>query len=83
MSLNRYYGTLMDATYLPFSIYAPDEKEALNELKKNTPELTDMEKKELLFHVARLPQSDRIYAVNRQGATSQETLDLSNAQPQP
>ena len=29
MSLNRYYGTLMYCTFLPFSIYALDEKEAL------------------------------------------------------
>ena len=37
--MNRYYGQLMYCAFLPCSIYAPSEQEALIELRKLAPEV--------------------------------------------
>jgi len=80
MSLNRYYGTLMYCTYLPFSIYALDEKEALAQLQKNAPELlNESEKKEILLHLSRIAQADRVILIRKETANEQN----SNQAPSP
>ncbi len=76
MALNRYYGTLMYCTYLPFSIYAPDEKEALAELQKGTPEiLNEEEKRELSAHLARISQADRVMVIKKETPNAKQTAD--------
>ena len=67
MALNRYYGTLMYCTFLPFSIHAPDEKEAISELQKRAPQaLSEEEKRELSQHLTRIPQADRVMVFTKE-----------------
>ena len=79
MSLNRYYGTLMYCTFLPFSIYALDEKEALAQLQKNAPELlNESEKKEISLHLTRIPQADRVILIRKETANEQNANQASS-----
>ena len=74
--MERYFGTLMYCTYLPFSIYSPDEKEALAELQKGTPEiLSEEEKIELSAHLARIPQADRVMVIKKETSNAEQTAD--------
>jgi hypothetical protein len=83
MGLNRYYGSLMYCTYLPFSIDAPDEKEALEQLKKNAPQtLSEAEQKELFFHLTRIERFDRVTAVKLE-CTPQKIATPNSNQPKP
>jgi hypothetical protein len=64
--MERYYGTLMYCTFLPFSIHAPSEKEALAEMQKLAPQaLSEEEKRELSAHLTRIPQADRVMVINK------------------
>ncbi len=79
MSLNRYYGTLMYCAFLPFSIYALDEKEALAELQKNAPELlNESEKKEISSHLSRIPKADRVIQIGKEKANEQNANQASS-----
>ena len=74
--MNRYYGQLMYSTFLPFSIYAPDEKEALAELRKRTPEvLGEAERKEVLFHLTRISQADKVTVIKQEVSSGQIAND--------
>lgn len=78
--MNRYYGRLMYSTFLPFSIYAPDEKEALTELQKKAPALlNDAEKKEVLFSLTRIPKADRVQVIRKESPNAKRTADKKSA----
>ena len=71
--MNRYHGTLMYCTFLPFSIYAPDEKEAIAQLQKNAPELLgEAEKKELMSRLVRIPKADRVSAIRKEAQSERK-----------
>ena len=81
MSLNRYYGTLMYCAFLPFSIYATDETEALTQLQKSEPQiLSEAEKKEIAAHLARIPKADKVILIRKE--TAHEQKQNQNANPQ-
>ena len=75
--MNRYYGQLMYCAFLPFSIYAPDEKEALSELGKRAPEvLSEASRKEVSFHLTRISKADKVTVIKQEvssGKTSNDT----------
>jgi len=76
MALNHYYGTLMYCTFLPFSIHAPDEKEALAEMQKLTPQaLSEEEKRELSRHLTRIAQADRVMVINKGTQNAKKSSD--------
>jgi len=65
--MERYYGTLMYCTFLPFSIHAPGEKEALAEMQRLAPKvLSEEEKRELSVHLIRIPQADRVMVIKNE-----------------
>lgn len=70
MGLNRYYGMMMYCSFIPFSIYATDEKEALTQLQTKTPEpLTEPEKKELSFRLTRVPHADKVTLIKQEASS--------------
>lgn len=74
--MNRYYGQLMYCAFLPFSIYAPDEKEALEELRKRAPEiLGEAERKEVLFHLTRISQADKVTVIKQEVSNAKTPND--------
>ncbi len=79
MSLNRYYGTLMYCSYLPVSIYALNEKEALEQLQKNVPELpSESEKQEILSRLSRVSKADRVILIRKETTHEQNTNEASS-----
>jgi len=77
--MEHFFGTLMYYTYLPFSIYAPDEKEALAELQKLAPEiLSEDEKRELSAHLTRISQADRVMVIKKETTNAKQTADTES-----
>lgn len=74
--MNRYYGQLMYCAFLPFSIYAPSEEEALAELRKRTPEvLGEAEQKEVLFHLTRISTADKVTVIQKEASNAKASND--------
>jgi len=75
--MNRYYGQLMYCAFLPISIYAPDEKEAMTELRKRAPELlSEAEQKEVLFHLTRISQADKVTVIKQEVSSGKIANDI-------
>ena len=74
--MNRYYGQLMYCAFLPFSIYAPDEKEALTELQKLPPAvLSEAEREEVLFHLTRISKADKVTVIKQEESSGKIAND--------
>ncbi len=77
--MNRYYGQLMYCAFLPISIYAPDEKEAMTELRKRAPELlSEAEQKEVLFHLTRISQADKVTVIKQEVSSGKIANDTQS-----
>ena len=74
--MNRYYGQLMYCAFLPCSIYAPSEEEALAELQKRAPEvLGESEQKEVLFHLTRISKADKVTVIKQEVSNAKASND--------
>ena len=74
--MNRYCGQLMYCAFLPCSIYAPSEEEALAELRRRAPEvLSEAEQKEVLFHLTRISQADKATVIKQEVANAKTSND--------
>ncbi len=74
--MNCYYGQLMYCAFLPVLIYAPDEKEAMTELRKRAPEvLTEAEQKEILFQLTRISQADKVTVIKQEVSNAKTPND--------
>ena len=78
--MNRYYGQLAYFAFLPCSIYAPSEEEALSELRKLAPEiLGEAERKEVLFHLTRISQADKVTAIHKEVSSAKPSNETQSA----
>lgn len=74
--MNRYYGQVMYCAFLPFSIHAPSEEEALAELRKRAPEsLSEAEQKEILFHLTRISRADKVTVIHKEVSRAKTSND--------
>jgi hypothetical protein len=77
--MNRYYGQLMYCAFLPISIYAPSEEEALAELQRRTPEvLSEAERKEVLFHLTRISKADKVTVIKQEVSNAKTQNDTQS-----